>query len=239
VIITLLGVSNSMIVAVTGLGREARIVSRPDIATVVGGGDPGRLREQIHSAIESGAKRVLSIGICAALAPELRVGDRIVATEVVTEDDRFETHQSWARQLLATVPGAQLGAIAGTHTILSSSAEKIRIRRATKAAAADMESHIAAEIARDFALPFAALRVVSDSSTQDLPHAATVGMAPSGEVDFFAVMRSIAAKPSQIPALIRTGWEAEKAFRVLFRCRHVLAPSLAAPNLGELSLDVT
>lgn len=227
-----------MLIAVTGLGREARIVSRPEVKTVIGGGDVDRLRAEIHSAVASGARRVLSVGICAALASELKVGDCIVASEVVTENERFETHGPWSRELLASIPEAQSGAIAGTKTILANSVEKIRMHKSTKAAAADMESHVAAEIAREHGLPFAALRVVSDSAHQDLPHAAVVGMAKSGEVDFFAVLRSVVTRPAQIPALVKTGWEAEKAFRVLFRCRHVLAPSLAAANFGEFSLDV-
>ncbi len=227
-----------MIVAVTGLGREARIVSRPNVKTVIGGGDSARVRTEIQSALDSGARRILSIGICGALSPTLRVGDCIVATEVVTEGERIATHRPWTTELLASIPGAQAAAIAGTQSILSDSTEKRRLRETTNAAAADMESHVVAKAAQELGIPFAALRIVSDSAEQTLPPAAVVGMSPTGDIDYRAVFRSVMIRPGQIPALIRTAWEAEKAFRVLLRCRHVLAPSLAPVNLGKLSLDV-
>ncbi len=234
-----LGVSRRMYIAVTGLGREARIVSRPDITTLVGGGNAERLKGEIISASASGARRILSIGICGALSPSLKVGDCIVATEVVTPAERILTHGSWTQELLDSIPEARAGAIAGADGILADSIAKSRLYESTKADAADMESHIVATTAQALGLPFAAVRVVSDASHHSLPHAALVGMAPSGEVDVPAVLRSLIARPAQIPALIRTALDAEKAFRVLLRCRHVLAPTLASTNLGELSLDMT
>ena len=60
-----------------------------------------------------------------------------------------------------------------------------------------------------------------------------------GGVDIPAVLPSLGhASPQQIPALIRTAWEAEKAFRALHRCRHVLDPRFIPAPLGALSLDV-
>jgi len=227
-----------MIVAVTGLSREARLVSRPDIATVVGGGDAAALRARILGALDAGARRVLSIGICGALSPSLEVGDCIVATEIITDSERFTTHGPWTNELLENLPDAIPAALAGTDTILGSAAEKMQLYRATNAAVADMESHVAARVAQECAVPFAAVRVVSDSASRALPPAALVGMSKSGEVDILAVLRSLAAQPMQLPALIRTAWEAEKAFRALFRCRHVLEPAVAPVNLGQLSLDV-
>src|SRR5215469_234422 len=227
-----------MIVAVTGLGREARLISRPDITTVVGGGDSQALRDRIHAALDTGARRILSIGICGALAPQLDVGDCIVATEVVAQDKRYLTHGPWTKELLDSIPEAQPASLAGTDLILASGADKLALHRNSKAAAADMESHVAARVAEEQGVPFAAVRVVSDAATRALPPAALVAMAKSGEVDVVAVLRSLVSQPGQIPALIRTAWEAEKAFRVLLRCRHVVDPGLATANLGELSLDM-
>jgi adenosylhomocysteine nucleosidase len=230
--------SYQMILAVTGLSREARAIWRPHLAVAVGGGDSGVLRTRIERALDSGARRIISMGICGALDPSLSVGDCIVATEIVTEDECLVTHSSWTRELLTQVPAARPAALAGTDTILEDEAAKIRLHRATKAAAVDMESHVAARVAKERGLPFAAVRVVSDSAERALPPAALVGMSKNGGVDIGAVFRSLLAKPGQIPALMRTAWEAEKAFRVLFRCRHVLDPVLAPANLGELVLDV-
>jgi adenosylhomocysteine nucleosidase len=232
------GTSIPMIVAVTGLGREARLISRPDISTVIGGGDSRALEAHIHNALDNGARRVLSIGICGALSPALEVGDCIIATDVVTENARYNTHTVWTRELLDSIPDSIPASLAGTDNILASGADKMRLHQATNAAVADMESHVAARVAEERGHPFAAIRVVSDAASRALPPAALVAMSKSGEVDLLAVLRSLAARPTQIPALIRTAWEAEKAFRVLSRCRHVLDPNFVPAPIGALSLDM-
>ncbi len=230
--------SYQMILAVTGLAREARLISRPHLAVAVGGGDNHALQARIEQALDAGARRIISMGICGALSPSLAVGDCIVATDIVAGSESLSTHRPWAKELLARVPQAQPAVLAGLDTIVADATAKNRIHRATGAAAVDMESHVAAKVARDRGLPFAAFRVVSDSSEQSLPPAALNAMSHSGRIDLCAVFRSLLASPGQIPALIRTAWEAEKAFRVLFRSRHVLDPAFAPADLGELSLDM-
>src|SRR5579872_6461171 len=151
-----------MIVAVTGLGREARLIARPDIITVVGGGNGHSLKSQVQGALDQGAKRVLSIGICGALSPSLKVGDCIIATEVVAQGVRLVTDVAWTRELLDRVPSAQAVVLAGSDSIVASREAKDRLHRETGAAAVDMESHLAAHIAREHQLPFAVVRIVSD-----------------------------------------------------------------------------
>lgn len=233
-----LGVPVLMIVAVTGLDREARVITRPDIITVVGGGDKRALEVRVKGALESGARRILSIGICGSLAPTLRVGECIVASEIVAVQERFATHRHWTNELLALLPKARPAILAGSDTIVSDRAGKTALHQSTKAEAVDMESHVAASVAREHGFPFAAVRVVSDSWHQSLPPAALVAMARTGKVDLYAVLCSLVSRPGQIPALIRTAWEAEKAFRALFHCRHVLSPGLFPTELRELSLDM-
>lgn len=228
-----------MLLAVTGLSREARVISRPHLAVAVGGGNSETLCARIENALAAGARRIISMGVCGALSPALKVGDCVVATEIVSDGATIPTHASWTRELLARVPNARPGIIAGTDRILSARADKAQFYRATGADVADMESHVAARIAHARGLPFAALRIVSDSATQSLPPAALVAMAPDGTIDVCAVLRSLIANPRQIPSLVRTAFEAEKAFRMLFRSSHALDPAPALANLGELSLDVT
>jgi len=93
--------------------------------------------------------------------------------------------------------------------------------------AVDMESHIAALVARESNLPFAALRVISDRADHALPPAALAAMKPNGGIALGRVLKSIALNPAQIPALMRTSRESEKAFKILLRCRDALGPSLA------------
>ena len=227
-----------MLLAVTGLAREARILSRPHLAVAVGGGNVATLQARIAHAVEAGAKRIISIGVCGALCPTLAVGDCVVATEIVTEEERLDTHRRWSEELLGRLPQARPATLAGTDVILKSPESKRSLRERTGADAADMESHIAARLARQRGLPFAAMRIVSDDSRQCLPPAALVAMSANGRINLLAVLRSLFANPGQIPALLRTAWEAERAFDALFRCRHVLDPLPVAVDLGKLSLDV-
>jgi len=44
--------------------------------------------------------------------------------------------------------------------------------------------------------------------------------------------------PWQLPALIRTGLEAELGFQALLRGHRLLGPGLGGPNVGKLPLDM-
>ncbi|HEY2446543.1 MAG TPA: hypothetical protein VGI20_12480 [Rhizomicrobium sp.] len=227
-----------MIVAVTGLAREARLIENPKIVPIIGGGDGASLERRLDDELTKRARRVLSIGICGALSPEFRVGDVIVASEVLSGSDIFPTHAGWTKDLASRMPHAVVAPLVGTDKIMADREAKSQLRAETRAAAADMESHIAARLAKARGLPFAALRVVSDAAHRSLPPATSVAMTPSGGVDLGAVLRSMLRAPLQIPALIRTAWEAEIAFAALFRCRHMLLGGFGTANLGELALDV-
>jgi hypothetical protein len=85
-----------------------------------------------------------------------------------------------------------------------------------------MESHIAARVAARHGLPFAALRVISDAADTTLPPAALAGMRPDGGIAIGAVLASLVQNPAQLPALIRTARDAEKAFRTLGRVHDAL-----------------
>jgi len=227
-----------MIIAVTGLAREARLVAGPDVHPIVGGGDAKALKERLTAELENGARRILSIGICGALCPELRVGDTIIASEIVHGGDAYPTHGSWSRDLASRLPHAVLAPLAGSDEMAADRETKERLRAGTRASAVDMESHIAARVARERSVPFAAVRVVSDAAHRSLPAAARVAMRPTGGIDFGAVFRAVRRAPRQLPELIRTAWEAEIAFAALFRCRHALNGGFAGADLGQLALDM-
>lgn len=227
-----------MIVAVTGMTREARLIEHPGVFPVVGGGDAHALEKRIDAAVAKGGRRILSVGICGALCPELKVGDVVIASEIVTPGAVYQTNTSWTRELVGRIPQARVASMAGVNAVSADRANKADLHAATRARTVDMESHIAARTARTHGLPFAALRVVSDGAHRTLPHAARVALHPTGSVDRLAVIRSVMRAPLQIPALMRTAWEAEIAFASLLRCCSVLHAGLARTNLGELVLDV-
>lgn len=227
-----------MIIAVTGMVREARLITHHNVITAVGGGDAALLEKRIETAIAKGGRRILSIGICGALCPELKVGDAVIASEIVTPDAVYATDASWTRELVARIPHAFVASMAGVNVVSADRANKADLHSSTQARTVDMESHVAARMALAHRLPFAALRVVSDDAHTTLPHAARIALDPSGGVNRLAVLQSILRAPLQIPPLIRTAWEAEIAFASLFRCCGMLHAGLARANLGELAVDM-
>ena len=227
-----------MILAVVGLDRERRIVAGAGVTAIVGGGDRRRLEGLLESHIAK-ARGVISIGIAGGLAPHLRAGDWVLADTVLADGQPIPTDAPWTERLVARLPQATRGLLAGVDAIVAGAADKAVLQETTSALALDMESHVAARVASRHRLPFAAARVISDPVYRTLPPAARIAMKPDGRIDLAAVLRSLLAKPGQIPALIVTGWEAERGFRSLLRGHRWLGPGLCGPDLGELALDVT
>ncbi|MEO7171038.1 MAG: phosphorylase, partial [Sphingomonas sp.] len=141
--------------------------------------------------------------------------------------------------LAAHFAGSYIGTITGSDTIIASVAEKQAVHAATSALAVDMESHIAARVAARHGLPFAIVRAISDTADHALPPAALVGMRPDGGMALGAVLASLARNPRQLPALIRTGRDAGRAFAALRRVRDVLARlGIRLADDLELPLDM-
>jgi hopanoid-associated phosphorylase len=224
-----------MILAVTGLQREARILAGPGVEVVAGAADL-----DLRAA---GKRGVISIGIAGALAPGLKPGDWVVADAVRDRDELLPTDRDWTARLASRLSDPQRGVFLGSDTIAATAARKAELHRATGAIAVDMESHRAARAAQRHGLPFAAARVISDAADRTLPPAARVGMKSDGAVDLPAVLRSLLLAPWHLPALIRTGLEAETSFRALLRGHRMLGPGLGGPTprgsyLGELPPDM-
>jgi adenosylhomocysteine nucleosidase len=221
-----------MIIALVGLLREAQICQGENVCAAIG-------EAALDRAIARGAQGIISIGVAGGLDGSLSAGDCVIATEIVHRSEVFATDEAWTRNLRSLLPDAMAERIAGVDKIVSSSAEKSRLFAATRAAAADMESHIAARAGAMHGLPVAVLRVVLDAAAASLPSAALTARRNDGSIDVAKVVMSVALYPRQIPALIRIGRDAEIAFGALLRCRNAIGPLLGFLNLGEHLLDMT
>jgi len=220
-----------MILAATGLQRERRIVAGPDIEAIASGGDPVQL-EAVLDRLAATASGIISIGIAGALAAGLPVGQWVVADAVLVDGESLPTDPAWTSRLAARLPEAARGVLLGVNAMVAEATQKASLHRTTGAVAVDMESHVVARVARRHRLPFAAARVISDAAHHDLPPAARVGMRLDGGMDLPAVLRSLLANPGQLPALIRTGLEAERGFRALLGGHRRLGPRLGGPDFA-------
>lgn len=208
----------------TGLRREAEALAGPGVTAIAGAGRAEPLEAALLAAADQGASVILSLGIAGALADDLAPGEWVVAETVIVGDETIATDPRWREQLLARLPGARTGAFLGSDAMLTLAAEKRRAHAETGALAVDMESHVAARVARRLGLPFAAARVISDPADRDLPPAVKLGMRPDGGMAIGPVLAALVRDPRQLPALIRTGLDAERAFRTLERAGRSWAP---------------
>ena len=147
----------------------------------------------------------------------------------------WDCDEAWRVRLMARLPQAHQGVLAGSDVILGDPQTKVALYARTGALAVDMESHIAARFAAARGLPLAALRVVSDDARHILPPAALVAMKPDGGIALGRVLWSLAKNPLQLPALMRTGRNSSKAFKELLRCRGLLGRGLGG-FLGGLDI---
>jgi adenosylhomocysteine nucleosidase len=222
--------STVTVLAVTGLKREAEIVGVQGVVAVAGGGHQASLDEGLE-ALHGDIKGVISVGLAGALSPLLKVGEVVIADQVITKSETWPCASEWRVALAARLPAAHQGPVAASEIILEDAETKRALHNATGALAVDMESAIAGRFASRRNLPFAVLRVISDDAAHALPKAALVAMKPGGEIAFGRVLGSLLRHPFQLPALIRTARTSNKAFKELLRCANLLGVGLARPDL--------
>jgi len=183
----------------------------------------------LRQAVADGAVGIVSFGIAGGLMQQLEPGACIVADAVICPAGvRYGTDPDWRTKLQSRLgTAALLGSIAGVERPVGTRAAKHELHLRTGAAVADMESHVAARIAHEHALPFAAVRVVADPAHRALPEAAFNGMRSDGSPDILAVLRSLAARPRQLPDLLRVALDTRAALGALLRSHRLVAAELA------------
>jgi hopanoid-associated phosphorylase len=204
-----------MIVAAAGMLREAALVAGPGVTAVAGGGRPDLLEQRLKAVLGPGVEGIISIGLGGALDGALKVGDVVIGTEVLRARGRWPTDADWSARLKASLPGAVTGAVYGSDDMVLGVMDKAKLRAKGGAVLVDMESHVAAKLAKARGLPFAVLRVVSDTAGMSLPGAVLAGMTPAGGMNLLGVLGALAKDPRQLPALMRVGRDAGVAFKAL------------------------
>ena len=216
------------LLVVTGLLDEADIAAGEGIVTLAGGGsaDLDRRIEQAIAAYRP--KALLSFGVAGGLHPSLAVGDIVAGAEVKGEGWSVPCDQAW---LAALAPACRARpAVVTALSVPAASVEMKRVLARLGAATVDMESHAVALAAREAELPFAVLRVVSDTCNQAIPPAALAGLREDGRTDALAVLFAVARSPRQLAALIRTGRAFGHAMGRLREVRLAAGPRFSLPD---------
>jgi nucleoside phosphorylase len=108
---------------------------------------------------------VFSLGFSGALQPQQRVGDLVLATEIVDE----EGHR-WPARNSTDLASSEisLGRLLTVAELVGDPRDKERLGQQFQALAVDMESGVAARICHEQSVPFACLRVISDEVSTPL-----------------------------------------------------------------------
>ncbi len=221
------------LVVVTGLLAEARVAAQAG-RTIAAGGDATRLEAELERALSAGAAAVLSFGLAAGLQPGRAAGTVVIPDEVIGAGARYATDAEWSRRLRMALGEAEARPLAGVDAPLIRPADKLQLHLTTGAVAADMESHVAARIARKAGRPFAVLRAIADPSERIVPPAAVIGMKPGGRIAVGAVIGSLVRNPGQLDDLARIASDVLAALKALGRCRRAVGPQLGWPAPGSL-----
>jgi hopanoid-associated phosphorylase len=212
-----------LVIAFVGLDFEARIAAAPGVQVVCR--TAGKELEEIaDTAVRQGYRGLISFGVAGGLASHLRAGDWVVASSIREAQTVRATDAVWSRKLLGLIDGAIHAPILGVDSPVAEPAKKRELYRTTGAAVVDMESHVVARVADQHKLAFAALRVVVDPAHRTVPPAALINMRPDGRPNVPAMLRNIAARPSQLSRLARIAVDAFTARAAMNRVRRDIGP---------------
>ncbi len=224
------------VLIVCGLKREAAILSGPGRTTFCG--DAPTLRARLAEVAGLGPSLVVSWGLCGGLDPKLRPGDLILGREVVSADGAIRTDEAVTSSLAQRLAGAGARVAAermvGADAPILTAVAKAELRRATGAAAVDMESLIAGQYALRRRIPFAILRAVADPAERDLPPLVSKAVDSEGGINTLAVIGELIRSPAELAGLRALAADSGAAFRALNRCRGLLPGLFLGLGLADL-----
>ena len=201
---------------ITGFNAEARLLAGTGWRVGMAGGRHERACELARDMVKEGCVALVSFGIAGGLEPGLAPGTLVIGDGVWSTGDFHPCDPSWISKLQAALPGARMGRVAASPTVITSPEDKRALHQASGGAmAVDMESLGVAEIAAHAGVPFVILRALADPAERALPKAAAEGLDDQGNVRLGAVLWSLLRDPSQLPGLIRVGLDTNAALSAL------------------------
>jgi adenosylhomocysteine nucleosidase len=193
--------SGSLIVGVMGVGFD-------------------RARSAVHWLLQECTPRLVVVaGFAGALDSELKLGDIVIASEVIEAED-----QVWRTALPAELGDETCGRLLTSRTLIATRAHKQRLNRSTGAIAVDMESAAIAEACQAERVPCAVVRVISDSVEQELSPE-LVRIMGDGRVSLWKVLGAAARQPGLIRQFWRLGRDSKFAAKKLANALNRLVPA--------------
>jgi nucleoside phosphorylase len=195
-----------------------------ELLLVVGGMGQKRAGAAAEAIVRAWKPDLLVMaGVGGALAPDLQVADVIAADAVIAGDEVLRP------TLIPALPSGshRTGALLSLNHVLVSAEDKRRAvaslpHHATSGAqalplAVEMETAAVARIASHHQVPWAAVRVVSDTASESLPLDFNRLRTPDGDLPTARVALAAITHPGAIPGLIRLGKNTSLAAEALAR----------------------
>jgi nucleoside phosphorylase len=197
------------ILIVSALPEEMTVLRRKfrrddRLVLAVTGSGPKRAERRLTDLLDrTSYAGVIGIGVAGSLAPDLRVGDLVVAREVRDGIHRIQDPEAaWA--VAAEAAGAFPCTCVSVATVVSSASGKAVLARdvAGRPATVDCESATWGRIAASRGLPFAILRVISDAFEETLPACLSESQRADGSIDRLRIVLGALGDPVQIPRIV-------------------------------------
>ena len=169
--------------------------------------------------VAKGATRLISWGCAAALGASLKPGDLMLADKLIdAENNEMAINADWhsyAQSILAKFVFVTRGCLVESVSIVSTSTDKKQLHSLTGAVALDMESIAIAKIAKQYTLPFLAIRVIVDPVEMNLPLAINHSLNDRGEIVLKKLLAFLFLHPAELPGLIKLGLNFNAAKKTL------------------------
>jgi adenosylhomocysteine nucleosidase len=178
---------------------------------------------------------LISAGYCGGIAPELRVGDIVVAATLLMADAASVQQvavtipplvQSFVSSLSAEPFRICAGTFVGTATVISKQRLAGMLKEGYPCPVVEMESAAIARIAAENGIPLLAIRSVSDPADEELDFSLDEFCDSSLRIRPARVLMTILRKPRIIPQLVRLSGNSRRASHSLTTALRRLIPLL-------------
>lgn len=204
-------------VVLFALEREARLFRRlrPDVRVCITGVGTAPARSALQTVLNSrgdAIERLILAGFGGALTRDARIGDVIVASEVVDEaGGRWPC--SWDGN----------GRILTVNRVIATIEEKLSLGQRHQAEVCDMESSAVAELCHARGIEFIAVRAISDTAEHEL--SPTVNrLIVNGQISTQAALQAMTRKPRLAGEFYRLARDTRRAARSLARAVAAMIP---------------
>jgi adenosylhomocysteine nucleosidase len=177
--------------------------------------------------VSQGATALLSWGCAAALDDRVSPGCLILPERIIGANGEIhrvstEWHCRLYQALESKLP-IRTEALVESDVIVKTSAEKRALAKRTQAAATDMESAAQARLAKDYGLPFIAIRAIIDTASTDIPENVLKALDPEGNIDLWKLLTG--TMPADWIRIVRLGIQFNAAQRTLKKTRKLVLNS--------------